>query len=174
MPNPFDDDGDLDDQQDQGSEALKSAREHISRLEKELRKRDSRIAEFEKGQRSSTAKAVFDQLEMDQRQVDLFLATHPEGDVNEETVKAFASQYGLGLKEAAPVAEVELTEEDEVPNPSTPQVGVTPPVTGAFTPVTGSAGTEPKMDYAEWKKEYTRNPQHALQLVAMDRVNMPE
>lgn len=152
------DDLNTDDDNSSGdSNPVKELRAQNRRLAKELKEAKAASedlikfkTEYESQQKASTASKVFTDLGLPEAQAKAFVKLYPESEVNAETVKAYALEYGLAVTgEPAPEEK-----------------------TDSFRPVSaaGSSPVKGTLKYEEYQNLLETNPTAALQAVAENRV----
>jgi dsDNA-specific endonuclease/ATPase MutS2 len=153
VPDPFLDDPDEAETNTDGN-PTRDMREHIARLEKDLKEQGKRAAkaeaalqETEARQRASSAQAFG----LSESQAKAFLSLNPESEVNAESVKGFADSLGISLGTSDQTAQ-----EAEEPEVETP----------AFRPVSGSEPSKTQVAWGEFKKLLVTDQARAIQMAS--------
>lgn len=138
-------------------DAQKSWEKKARELGKELKATNEKLQAYETEKRETTVKSVFAELDLPEKQANLFLKTH-EGEITPDAIRQFVTDYGLkDLSE-----ETGGTTEDK-------SQGFQPGGTGGAAAPTGS-----KIPRAEWLQLVQSDPLRAQKLHSEGRVDMSD
>lgn len=73
---------------------IRSIRQALKDAEKRAKAAEAKVLEFETEKRTNTVKGVFKELELPERQAELFLKTH-DGEVTSDAIRQFVTDFGL-------------------------------------------------------------------------------
>lgn len=184
-----DDDGENEDKQESDNSSFRDLRAHAKRLERQvakLQKEREALLEFktkvEEEKKQATVARLFKEVGLSEKHAGLFIKVTPDLDpesVSVETVRSFAEEYDLPLKQEpsseSPETGVGQDWSQEKIREVSPKVGEKKEATG-FAPVAPGALTSARIitDVSEAAKLYVSNPEEYVRLRQAGRIQLPK
>jgi len=156
--------GEIDDEEDEpgqlSNKAFAAMRAELKKKERDLKKAQERIAAlvpFEEQVKVQGLRQVFSQVGLSEKHAELFRAARGDVEATEESVRTFAQEYELPIKETEPAPEAQ-------PEPVAP----------AFPPPVQGAGAIPQGIFTpeEAVALFTSNPERYMRLREQGQIQL--